>query len=370
MGLHKFLCHWQVDHFGLAETHINWKNTPNYYNPHKLFCSKNSMACVKAHGTHKDSHDIMQYGGTMSLSTGGLAPRQSGQGVDPSGLSRWVWQAFKGRDVLTRIYMAYLPCKLWAHQLSTANNQQEWFFRLVHKESICPREAFLRDLQKELQQLELAVDCLVFMLDANCDVQQGSLRKIMDKLNLCDAVLSHHSNTPAPATHQNGSVPIDAIFISDELPVVQASWLSWFNSLDNHRGGLVDIPWKVLVGEDVHWIVWPQAWQLTCGLPHIRERYICYLTQHFQWHQLLQKLYQLQTEQTEGQPLSLEHQHCMQRLDQVRQEKIEAAEKWCCKLCLGAMHYSPVMVHKHCLYYFRKKVLDKKRVLRVSSSFR
>ena len=172
--LRHFLREWEVDHFGGVEHQVNATNLDHRYRLPAIFQSENALRCHSAHNVNENNHSTRQQGGTMALTLGAMASRVHSQGEDSTGLGRWVWQLFKGKNnIATRIYTAYRPCKSAAHQVNTVYAQHRRYFRGKGDER-CPRELFLIDLEKELHGRKLAGERLVVMMDANDDVSKGT----------------------------------------------------------------------------------------------------------------------------------------------------------------------------------------------------
>jgi hypothetical protein len=213
-SMHKFLQQWEIDYFGGCKIHVNWKHAPSYHHPQELFFSENLLHPIMAYNINEDSHSPRQQGGTMAMAIGEMATRLHGQGTDPSGLGRWVWQVFQGKDgITTRIYMAYRPCMSQVRQLQTVYAQQKWYFwkrRQPGDKDLCPRVAFLADLQEELQARQLAGERLIVMMDANRDVTSGPVHQMVIALGyhpLAQPPPSFSSNTQkglSPNRHHHG----------------------------------------------------------------------------------------------------------------------------------------------------------------------
>jgi hypothetical protein len=200
----------------------------------------------------------------MAMTMGEMAGRFHSQGSDSSGLGRWVWQLFKGKDNLTtRIYTAYRPCTPQGkEQLSTVYAQHKRHFRSTRKpgeKDRCPRNAFLEDLEQELQARKMAGEWVIVMMDANGDVTSGPLKKFAIALGLQNSILSQYPNLPPPATHQRGSFTIDVIFNSPEIRIIKAAYLAGQDSLGDHRMAIVDFSDSTVLGENLLKAIRPQA---------------------------------------------------------------------------------------------------------------
>ncbi len=367
-SLRTFLQRWQVDHYGGCEHQMNLDNIPPYHRLHEIFRSENALRCIAAHNKHSNDHNFRQQGGTMSMTMGEMASRHHTSGKDATGLGRWVWQLFKGKNnITTRIYTAYRPCKTHPKQLKTVYNLQRAYFRDKGIDR-CPRELFLEDLEKELQGRKMAGERLLVMMDANDDVSTGAIRCLAEAVGLRDAILNHHPDLPPPATHRDGSKTIDVILASPELQVLQAAFLAGDKSPGDHRWGLVDIKYEVLIGEDLIKVVRPQARRLTCGLPAVKQAYNKRFLKLAKQHQLLPKLYQIQRERYKDSPLSTDLSARMTQIDRVREQIMKSAEKKSRKLHMGAVSFSPKIAMAGKKFDLCKLIWKKKKGLHVKST--
>ena len=91
-----------------------------------------------------------------------------------------------------------------------------------------PRKIFDEDLCKELDTWDELGDNLVLGIDLNDDAQHSSLaRKLKQKYNLKDGVLSRHPDLSPPATfaRNTNKKVINAIYVSENLEVLQAGYM-------------------------------------------------------------------------------------------------------------------------------------------------
>jgi hypothetical protein len=162
---------------------------------------------------------------------------------------------------------------------------------------------------------------------------------------------------------------IDIILASPELQVIQAAFLAGDDaSPGDHRWGMIDIKYEVLLGEDMVKVVRPQARCLTCGLPAVRKKYNKLFLTQATWHNLLPKLYQIQAEQFSDTPLSAPLAARMTQIDRVREQLMKAAEKRSRKLHMGAVDFSPKLAIAGKKYDLCKLIWKKKKGLPIKST--
>jgi hypothetical protein len=82
-----------------------------------------------------------------------------------------------------------------------------------------------------------------------------------------EGVYSLHPSLPCTPTFQRGDrvgrYPIDAVYLTPDLPLEAGTWISKICSLGDHRSCIIEIHWKALVGEDMFKIARPEARRLS-----------------------------------------------------------------------------------------------------------
>jgi len=215
MGLQKF----DFDIFGMAELNIDWRmvkeqdklptRTKEWWeHQHVSWCHNKTFAPRQAR----------QYGGTTLFSINKAAHRAVDKGIDASNLGRWSWTRYKGKGSHTlRVFSAYRPNP--PQGPFTVYAQHNAYFHSIQRE-ICPRQAFLVDLQEELKQALDMGDHIVLMVDGNSNMKNSDLRSSLCKLSLHEVILNKHG-MKGPATHKRNSqsTPIDGIWTSQGLTI-------------------------------------------------------------------------------------------------------------------------------------------------------
>jgi hypothetical protein len=337
----------EIDLFGAAEVNTFWPAIPPSCRPAELFRSENSLrhiAVLNSHAQALSHRPQTQYGGCMLLGFDKIADRVSAKGQDETGMGRWCWFLFKGKDGhAVRIYSAYRPCysapSSATHDRSGTVYNQHRCFLSTQNDNTCPREAFTRDLQAELETRLAHNEKLVVMLDANEDVRAGPIHTMFTDLGLRDAVLSRHSSLPAPGTSLTGSRPIDGIFVSEGLDILKATWQGIDSSASDHRMGILELTCSSLLGENLLDIVRPSARRLSTQNPQAKQQYTRLLSAHLENHLVLPELHDLYGHL--GTRLTEPQQTRLTQLDKVRLEGMQYAEKRCRKLRMGAIDFSP-----------------------------
>ena len=107
---------------------------------------------------------------------------------------------------------------------------------------------FEDDLVTVLEQWRVRGDRIILMMDANNNVFNGRLTKLLkDKLEMCEAV---HRQVPGqgPNTHVDGSVPIDGIWYTLDLTLEKASYLPFDLQLGDHRPVMAEFTEESVLG--------------------------------------------------------------------------------------------------------------------------
>ena len=144
-----------------------------------------------------------QYGGTAVMTFNRIATRAtSKQGKDPTGLGRWSWLLFEGKqNHRTRIISAYNPCKSYGHRTVYMQHKRYFYNKGI---STCPRKMFINDLTRQIQTWQSQGDLIVLLIDCNENLaREGPLHiAITDKCRLTDPIrmVYQHATSKLPAT--------------------------------------------------------------------------------------------------------------------------------------------------------------------------
>ena len=102
-------------------------------------------------------------------------------------------------------------------------------------------------------------------MDANEDTTNSELNSILmgDTWQMHEAVRTHHPSLPVSPTYKSGGrlgrQPIDAVYLTPDLPIVARTWMSADRCPGDHHFCIIEIQWKALVGEDLFKLAHPQA---------------------------------------------------------------------------------------------------------------
>jgi hypothetical protein len=157
-----------------------------------------------------------------------------------------------------------------------------------------------------------------------------------------EGVRALHPDLPATPTFLRGKrvgqYPIDAAYLTPDLPLEAGSWISAKRSPSDHRSCILEIRWKSFVGKDLFKIARPEARRLRTTVLRSTQEYTKMLTKHVVSHRIIPKLHQLYKESNGS--LSLEQQKQMETIERVKSEAMIHAEANCDKFCMGEVDFS------------------------------
>ena len=137
------------------EVGINWSRVKR---KDKLSARMNCKAWdnirVSTSHNRNEYYERGQYGGTATISLGTLTGTIHDTGQDPTGLGRWSYITYLGRNRLSScVISAYNPCKTKITAPQTVYAQHSRYF-LSNNIDTCPREMFRKDLSGFIESLE------------------------------------------------------------------------------------------------------------------------------------------------------------------------------------------------------------------------
>jgi hypothetical protein len=106
------------------------------------------------------------------------------------------------------------------------------------------------------------------------DVRGEKTRKYMADLGMRDVITEFHGDA-GPGTYNRGSKPIDGIFMTQDLYIVQGRYMPFGMGIgSDHRCLWIDIRTIVLMGQELEQSRKFAARWLKCDNPRVRNKYI------------------------------------------------------------------------------------------------
>lgn len=306
----------EVDTMCFGEVGLYWPNVDaNSQWRHRVDLDFTANRSIMAYNIHEKvtRPNNQLWGGTGILTTDEFTPQICDKGRDATGLGRWAWQRFRGKDDTTvRIISAYRPCtnpnpsSVWSQHNRHLNKTDG-----PHRD---PIDAFFQDLSQAIQRwTDDDNDQIVLCLDANEDVRKGRILHLSQSCGLTEAILHHNRGTNPPATQNRNQTrtPIDGIFISPGLSVIAAGYCPFQPEVSDHRMLWVDLQMYSILGYNKPPMVPPKLRRLNSKNPPARRKYIERTKKNlFQQKQLDQRLETVEARaRVEGWSQSLEHEY-------------------------------------------------------------
>ena len=284
--------------------------------------------------THGYNHSIkinssFLAGGVAQIAIGGTASRVCGFINDSGELGRWTGQTLRAKNnTNVHIITAYRPV-LNTSSVGSVWNQQKAYFDRIGREG-CPRSLFVEDIAEEISRRMVEGDQVIVMIDANENVEKGTLGRRLRELGLKEVVSSRHG---LHHSHLRGSEPINGIFVTSLLSDVQCGYIS---SGCDHFGLWLDVPNETLYGTDNRWVP-PKARRLRCNDPRIVKKYINQLEKTIDWDRLHAELDRCLEKTTSTRKATATWNKWDSQLSEARLE----AERRCRKIRVGKIQWSP-----------------------------
>jgi hypothetical protein len=112
-----------------------------------------------------------------------------------------------------------------------------------------------------------------------------------------EGVYSLHPSLPLTPSFQRGDrvsrYPIDAVYLTPDLPLEAGTWISKIRSPGDHRSCIIEIHWKGLVREDMFKIARPEARRLSSTAYRSTVEYVRKLSVYASQHKLMLKSHNL-----------------------------------------------------------------------------
>ena len=239
--------------------------------------------------------ETFQAGGNLTLITGCMASRATGQGIeDETGLGRWSGVTLEGQDGhLLTIITAYRVCSgsPSTAPLGSSFLREYEFLRRTKSASLNPRRRFLVDLKTLILDLQDLGHAIILMLDANSTMDSDT--HFADFVFAC-GLQDAHSQDPAPSTYIGSATRrIDFILCCEKVSphIVRSGTLSYSEGpQSDHRGLYIDIS-EGLLSRPKWSTVTPQSQRdLHTGNPELVLRYQSAMVEYYSQHNMVERI--------------------------------------------------------------------------------
>jgi hypothetical protein len=175
---------------------------------------------------HDTSKKQTLFGGTAQISTGASSHQAIASGADPSGLGRWVWTLFAGRNKKKlQVISGYRPNSDHADRTGSVYSQHKRRLRATG-DNCNPRRAFIKDLSNQLELWMDEGDMIILGLDANDNVRTGDVNAMLQIKGLVDvhAATHPHLATESTCNKNTQEIPVDGIWATPALECISAGY--------------------------------------------------------------------------------------------------------------------------------------------------
>jgi hypothetical protein len=162
-------------------------------------------------------------------------------------------------------------------------------------------------------------------MDHNKHTYDGPLGRALadtSSLGLREAVLQH-TGTRTGATFFRGSKPIDGLWVSSNIDIVNVCVMPFKNGVGDHRMFVLDVTLESLIGKTPSKIVCPALQRLNSKVSHCSDTYIKSLEDNIVRHHMIEKLYEVHV----GNWMHEEKQHRVCLIDQAGKEYTKHAKR-------------------------------------------
>ena len=332
----------EADVVAFNEHRLNMRHKDNVNGFSQLF--RGGEAVIQSVVSHNINENIsrVQEGGTCMMAIGPItdyiahANRQEGK--DITGLGRWSVITLQGEGFKTRMVCGYNPCYNNNPSSSTSYQQHRRFFINKKKDLTCPRTKFRDDLIAQLKKWRDEGDRLIVCLDANENIYKKSIGKALTALDglAMTEVVGAYTGEQIGATFFRGSNPIDGIWATSDITVVNACIMPAGYGIGDHRLFVIDLCETDITGKHRPAVVRPMSRKLITKIPGVANRYNEILESSIIKHRLIEKLGRAYRTKSK--------RRCQRRLNKIDVEAtlyMRHAEKKCRRFKSGRISFSP-----------------------------
>lgn len=372
--LRAFLRAYQADIHCGQESNLDYRKLPPGCNLRSLLRTNRPLVTAPAHNTRGHS-GRRQWGGTFVAAFDQTVEYVAETGKDCSGLGRWAWIKFIGKDGhVARVVSAYRPNRTsdpTKHDTVYNQHRQYWSTQATRRET-CPLVLFDSDLRDQLIAWRSQGEKLMVFIDGNCSMHHRKMLDIFQHptLNMCEAVSRKHPLPTETTTCRRGEQPgrhqIDGVWVTQDIPVKRATFLAFHKCPGDHRHAVVDVTWEDLLGAPRLKICRPPGRRLITSNRKATQKYLKIARRLLRRQKILPRLQKIYRNAQQG--LSTEQRKKLDAIDKEKTEILRHAERKCRQLCMGDIDFSPELERCRKLCKLWQMVWKRKSGRKVSAS--
>ena len=183
---------------------------------------------------------------------------------------------------------------------------------------------------------------VIIMGDFNIPLNGTStLQKELQERGIEDIITNRYRARDAPGTHRRGKHPIDGIFASESILMVQGGYERGMSEITDHRMIWADITWDSLLGRDRGEIKRPKGRRLQLTSKKRTKKFNTIFRRLIRQHRLLHKARNLEREIGNTPYMTIPQQQQYEKIYDQRERATKHAEQGCTKLASTDDPFSP-----------------------------
>ena len=197
---------WSANVLCLSETQTAWESAITKTLMSKELRRVDQYATMVGSSSDIKSASLVKPGGTMMCNDGTFGSRIIEKGRDPSGLGRWTYCSYVGKNNTKLIVICGYRCcssqRMNNVGITTAYAQQFCLLRSKGYKNPNPQEQYIKDISKFIKE-KLKKDFEVLLcMDANEEMMEKNSKicEMTQKLGLHDLAKEYHQTPPATYT--------------------------------------------------------------------------------------------------------------------------------------------------------------------------
>jgi exonuclease III len=337
-----------IDVLCMQEVGCNWSNIPRGQSLQSRLNSTFGPNETRSNMRHNE-HDLAgtrnQWGGTGIISRGKIKYYTLQVGGDTTGLGRWTWVRSRGKGgMVLRVVTVYCPClnregplSVWSQHktfLQSSNDDRE------------PRQAFLNDLEKNLQEWIQEGDQILVSGDLNHNVLSGKITELFNSVNMSNLIHKKHGSSNAPSTYYKDreGKSVDGIWGTPGLIASRCGYLRPEDFPGNHSLLWVDISYQAALGHNPPRPITPEARRLRLWDSRCVSQYLDSYQKQIEHYNLPQRQFRLEQSTRWGVPLTGAQVQEAEAIDFLKTKCSNKADRHCRKLKKGEVEFSQATI--------------------------
>jgi hypothetical protein len=203
-----------------------------------------------------------------------------------------------------------------------------------------PAQKFREDLVAQLTRWQNDGERLIVCLDANEHIYKKSIGKALTDIEglAMKEVVGDFTGTPIGSTFFRSSKPIDGVWATSNITVINAAIMPAGYGIGDHRLFMINFSMMDTISKSPPRIVRPASRRLNTKISRVAAEYAWILEKKILKHRLIERMGTTHTSSKSGRKVA----KCLNRLDNELGQYMRHAEKKCRKIKSGMIPFLPV----------------------------